>query len=162
MWPRGQHRLEIAPDLAVGDSALGFWKAIEEVFPRTRHQRCWVHKSANALNKVAISVQVNMKADYCAICGAPTSAAAEGRDVDKYGAKYDKAVACLANDREALLAFFDFQPSIGPSAHVEPDRERICDRASSNRAHKERAIGEGRQTYCDASLSTPPRKHGGN
>jgi transposase-like protein len=103
--------LEIAPDLAVGDGALGFWKAIEEVFPGTRHQRCWVHKTANVLNKVALSVQVNMKADLREIYGAPTRAAAEiAIDVfaDKYGAKYDKAVACLTKDREALLAFFDF------------------------------------------------------
>jgi len=103
--------LEIAPDLAIGDGALGFWKAIEQVFPATRHQRCWVHKSANVLNKVALSVQVNMKADLREIYGAPTRAAAETAiDVfaDKYAAKYDKAVACLTKDREALLAFFDF------------------------------------------------------
>jgi putative transposase len=106
-----QRGLEIAPDLAVGDGALGFWKTIEEVFPGTRHQRCWVHKIANVLNKVALSVQVNMKADLREIYGAPTRAAAEAAiDVfaDKYGAKYDKAVVCLAKDREALLAFFDF------------------------------------------------------
>ena len=69
-----QRGLEIAPDLAVGDGALGFWKAIEEVFPGTRHQRCWVHKTANVLNKVALSVQVNMKADLREIYGAPTRA----------------------------------------------------------------------------------------
>ena len=103
--------LEIAPDLAVGDGALGFWKAIEEAFPSTRHQRCWVHKTANVLNKVALSVQVNMKADLREIYGAPTRAAAEvAIDVfaDKYGTKYEKAVACLTKDRETLLAFFDF------------------------------------------------------
>jgi len=103
--------LEIAPDLAIGDGALGFWKAIEEIFPGTRHQRCWVHKTANVLNKVALSVQVNMKADLREIYGAPTRAAAAAAiDVfaDKYGAKYDKAVTCLTKDREALLAFFDF------------------------------------------------------
>ena len=103
--------LEIAPDLAVGDGALGFWKAIEEVFPGTRHQRCWVHKTANVLNKVALSVQVNMKADLREIYGAQTLAAAEAAiDVfaEKYGAKYEKAVTCLTKDREALLAFFDF------------------------------------------------------
>jgi putative transposase len=106
-----QRGLEIAPDLAVGDGALGFWKTIEEVFPSTGHQRCWVHKTANVLNKVALSVQVNMKADLREIYGAPTRAAAEAAiDVfaDKYGSKYDKAVACLTKDREALLAFFDF------------------------------------------------------
>jgi putative transposase len=103
--------LEIAPDLAVGDGGLGFWKAIEEAFPGTRHQRCWVHKTANVLNKVALSVQVNMRADLREIYGAPTRAAAEAAIdgfADKYGTKYDKAVACLTKDREALLAFFDF------------------------------------------------------
>jgi transposase-like protein len=106
-----QRGLEIAPDLAIGDGALGFWKAIEEVFPSTRHQRCWVHKTANLLNKVALSVQVNMKADLREIYGAPTRAAAEAAiDVfaDKYSGKYDKAVDCLTKDRDALLAFFDF------------------------------------------------------
>jgi transposase-like protein len=106
-----QRGLEIAPDLAVGDGALGFWKAIEEAFPSTRHQRCWVHKTANVLNKVALSVQVNMKADLREIYGAPTRAAAEvAIDVfaEKYRAKYDKAVVCLTQDRGALLAFFDF------------------------------------------------------
>jgi putative transposase len=79
--------------------------------PGTRHQRCWVHKTSNVLNKVALSVQVNMKADLREIYGAPTRAAAEAAtDVfaDKYGAKYERAVACLTKDREALLAFFDF------------------------------------------------------
>jgi putative transposase len=103
--------LEIAPDLAVGDGALGFWNAIDEVFPATRHQRCWVHKTANVLNKVALSVQINMKADLREIYAASTRATAEAAiDVfaEKYGAKYEKAVACLTKDREALLAFFDF------------------------------------------------------
>ena len=103
--------LSTGPQLAIGDGALGFWKAIEEVFPSTRHQRCWVHKTANVLNKVALSVQVNMKADLREIHGAPTRAAAElaiNVFADKYGAKYDKAVACLTKDRETLLAFFDF------------------------------------------------------
>ena len=106
-----QRGLAIVPELAVGDGALGFWKAIEEVSPTTRHQRCWVHKTANVLNKVPLSVQVNMKTALREIYGAPTRAAAEAAiDVfaDKYRDKYDKAVACLTKDREALLAFFDF------------------------------------------------------
>jgi putative transposase len=103
-----QRGFEIAPDLAIGDGALGFWKAMEEVFPGTRHQRCWVHKTANVLNKVTLSVQINMKADLREIYGAPTRAAAEAAIdmfADKYGTKYDKAVACLTKDCEALLAF---------------------------------------------------------
>jgi transposase-like protein len=103
--------LKIAPDIAVGDGALGFWKAIDEVFPGTRHQRCWVHKTANVLNKVALSVQANMKKDLREIHGAPTRAEAEvaiGVFAEKYGAKYARAVECLTKDRETLLAFYDF------------------------------------------------------
>jgi len=103
--------LTVAPDLAVGDGCLGLWKALEEVFPSTRHQRCWVHKTMNVLNKVALSVQVNMKVDLREIYGAQTRAEADtaiDAFADKYGAKYDKAVACLTKDHEALLTFFDF------------------------------------------------------
>jgi putative transposase len=103
--------LKIAPQIAVGDGALGFWKALDEVFPGTRHQRCWVHKTANVLNKVALSVQTNMKKDLREVYLASSRASAEvAIDVfsEKYGAKHDKAVACLTKDREALLAFFDF------------------------------------------------------
>src|SRR3979409_1184851 len=115
--------LEIAPDLAVGDGALGFWKAIEQVFPGTRHQRCWVHKIANVLNKVALSVQINMKADLREIYGAPTRAAAEAAIevfADKYGARYDKAVACLTKDREPLLTAHPVEAGVGtpPSGTV--------------------------------------------
>jgi transposase-like protein len=103
--------LKVAPEIAVGDGALGFWKALDEVFPGTRHQRCWVHKTANVLNKVALSVQANMKKDLREVYLAPSRAVAEvAIDVfsEKYGAKYDKAVECLTKDREALLALFDF------------------------------------------------------
>lgn len=103
--------LRIAPEIAVGDGALGFWKAIDEVFPGTRHQRCWVHKTANVLNKVALSVQANMKKDLREVYLAPSRAQAEvAIDVfaEKYGAKHDKAVECLTKDRKTLLAFYDF------------------------------------------------------
>ncbi len=102
--------LAIAPEIAVGDGALGFWKALDEVLPTTRHQRCWLHKAANLLNKVPKSVQGAMKADIREISAAPTRAAAEAAIaifVEKYGAKYPKAVECLTRDRDALLAFFD-------------------------------------------------------
>ena len=103
--------LTIAPEIAVGDGALGFWKALDEVFPGTRHQRCWVHKTANVLNKVTLSVQTNMKKDLREVYLAPNRASAEAAiDVfaDKYGTKYDKAVECLTKDREALLALYEF------------------------------------------------------
>jgi transposase-like protein len=99
--------LKITPEIAVGDGALGFWKALDEVFPGTPHQRCWVHKTANVLNKVALSVQANMKRDLREIYLAPSRALAEvAIDVfaEKYQAKHHKAVDCLTKDREALLA----------------------------------------------------------
>jgi transposase-like protein len=103
--------LTIAPELAIGDGALGFWKALDAVFPATRHQRCWVHKTANVLNKVALSVQANMKKDLREVYLASNRASAEvAIDIfaEKYGAKYDKAVDCLTKDRDALLAYFEF------------------------------------------------------
>src|SRR6266566_3522171 len=72
-----QRGLQIAPEIAVGDGALGFWKALDEVFPGTRHQRCWVHKTANVLNKVALSVQANMKTDLREVYLAQNRASAE-------------------------------------------------------------------------------------
>ena len=109
--------LAIAPEIAVGDGALGFWKALDEVHPGTRHQRCWVHKIGNVLNKVTLSVQAAMKADLREIHGAPTRAAAEAAVdvfVEKYGAKYPRAAECLTKDRDALLAFYGF-----PAEHWE-------------------------------------------
>ena len=106
-----QRGLQIAPEIAVGDGALGFWKALDEVFPGTRHQRCWVHKTVNVLDKVPLSVQANMKKDLREVYWAPNRAAAEAAiDVfaEKYRAKYGRAVECLAKDRDALLAFYDF------------------------------------------------------
>jgi len=106
-----QRGLKIAPEIAVGDGALGFWKAIDEVFPGTRHQRCWQHKTANVLNKVPLSVQANMKKDLREVYLAPNRASAEvAIDVfaEKYGLKYDKAVECLTKDRETMLSFYDF------------------------------------------------------
>jgi putative transposase len=103
--------LAIAPELAIGDGALGFWKALETVFPATRHQRCWVHKTSNVLNKLPKSVQPTAKADLREVWQAPDRATAEAAITtfaEKYAAKYEKAVACLAKDRDALLSFYDF------------------------------------------------------
>lgn len=102
--------LSLTPQIAVGDGALGFWKALDEVFPGTRHQRCWQHKIANVLNKVPKSIQQAMKADLREIHSAPTRAEAEvamGIFVEKYSAKYARATECLTKDRTALLAFYD-------------------------------------------------------
>ncbi len=103
--------LTVAPELAVGDGAMGFWRALDEMYPATRHQRCWQHKLVNILNKVPKSVQPNMKADLREVRDAPDRATAERAITlfaEKYGAKYPKAVDCLTRDQNALLAFFDF------------------------------------------------------
>jgi putative transposase len=103
--------LVIAPELATGDGALGFWKALDEVSPTTRHQRCTVHKTANILDKLPLSIQPAAKADLREIWAAPDRATAEAAVVTfaaKYGAQYDKAVSCLVKDRDTLLTFCDF------------------------------------------------------
>jgi len=103
--------LTIAPELATGDGALGFWKALEEVSPTTRHQRCTVHKTVNVLDKLPKSVQPAAKADLREVWTAPdrtTAEAAIASFAEKYRAKYEKAVTCLVKDRDALLTFYDF------------------------------------------------------
>jgi putative transposase len=106
---RDENGLVVDPELATGDGALGFWQALHEVWPRTRQQRCWVHKTANVLNALPKSVHGKAKQDLHAIYGAENRKEAEAaldRFVAKYGPKYDKAAACLTKDREALLAFY--------------------------------------------------------
>jgi putative transposase len=103
--------LAMAPQLAVADGALGFWKAIDEVWPKTRPQRCWVHKTANVLNKLPNSLHAKAKHALQDIWMAETRADAEAAFdgfVESYGVKYEKAVECLSRDREPLLAFYDF------------------------------------------------------
>ena len=103
--------LAAAPEIAVGDGAMGFWRALDEVFPGARHQRRWQHKAANVLNKVPRSVQPGMKAALHEACCAPdreTAVAAIAVFAEKYGAKYPKVIECLVKDQDALLAFFDF------------------------------------------------------
>jgi transposase-like protein len=106
-----QRGLAIAPKIAVGDGALGFWAALRKVFPETREQRCWVHKTANVLNKLPKSVQPKAKSDLHEIWQAETKADAETafkHFLEKYEAKYLKATECLKKDQDELLAFYDF------------------------------------------------------
>ena len=103
--------LTIPPRLAVGDGALGFWAAVREIYPDTRPQRCWVHKTANVLNYLPKSLQPKAKASLHEIWMAETKAqalVAFEQFVTTFEAKYPKAVECLVKDREALLAFYDF------------------------------------------------------
>lgn len=100
-----------APKLAVGDGALGFWAALDEVYGKTRHQRCWMHKTGNVLNYAPKSVQAKMKQVLHEVWQAETREAAEAafdKFVVMFEAKYPKATQCLQKDREELLAFYDF------------------------------------------------------
>lgn len=103
--------LKTAPELAIGDGALGFWKALAQVFPTTRVQRCWVHKTANVLNNLPKSQQAKAKSALHEIYMAETKDEAQTafeRFIKTYDAKYPKAVECLSKDRDVLLAFYDF------------------------------------------------------
>jgi putative transposase len=103
--------LSSGPQLAVGDGALGFWKALEEVWPTTRAQRCWVHKTANVLNKLPNSLHTKAKRALHNIWMAETRKDAEAAldvFIETYSRKYEKAAECVAKDRDALLAFYDF------------------------------------------------------
>jgi transposase-like protein len=107
-----KHRgLKTAPELAIGDGALGFWKALTKVYHNTSWQRCWVHKTANVLNKLPKSIQAKAKEKLHQIWMAPDKAEAQKHFDDFisiYGDKYPKAAKCLQKDREVLLTFYDF------------------------------------------------------
>lgn len=103
--------LKTAPELAIGDGALRFWKALSQAFPTTRVQRGWVHKTANMLNNLPKSQQPKAKSALHEIYMAETKDEAQkafDRFIKTYDAKYSKAVECLSKDRDVLLAFYDF------------------------------------------------------
>jgi len=103
--------LVVDPKLATGDGALGFWKAIAQVYPNTREQRCWVHKTANVLDKLPKRLQPEATEKLHQIWMAATKADADQAFdlfVATYQAKYPKATECLAKDRDVLLTFYDF------------------------------------------------------
>ena len=107
--------LKVAPELAMGDGALGFWSALAEVYPTTQAQRCWVHKTANVLNKLPKKVQAKAKQALHQIWQAPTKCDAEqafDQFIAVYQDKWPKATECLTKDRNQLMAFYDY-----PAAH---------------------------------------------
>ncbi len=103
--------LKVAPKLAVGDGALGFWKALPQIFGETRWQRCWMHKTGNVLDKLPKNIQARAKENLHQIWMAETKVDAEkafDHFIESYEAKYPKATECLAKDRDVLLTFYDF------------------------------------------------------
>ena len=110
-----QQGLNTAPQLAIGDGALGFWQAVAKKWPNTRTQRCWVHKTANVLNKVPKALQPKIKDALKEIWQSKTRKEAEtalNNLQERFETKYPKAMTCLKKDETALLAFYDF-----PAAH---------------------------------------------
>ncbi len=137
-----------APKLAVGDGALGFWKALRKVFPKTREQRCWVHKTANVLNKLPKSLQAKAKSNLHEIWMAETRDDANDafdRFVQKYEAKYIRAIECLKKDRDVLLTFYDF-----PAEHWIHLRTTnpIESTFATVRLRHRRTKGNGNRTAC--------------
>ena len=144
--------LRIAPDLAVGDGALGFWKALRKVYPETREQRCWVHKTANVLDKMPKKVQPSAKGMLQEIWMAETKDDAEkafDAFTETFEAKYPKAVSCLVKDREVLLTFYDF-----PAEHWRHIRTTnpIESTFATIRLRTRRTKGSGSRKACLAMV----------
>jgi transposase-like protein len=136
------------PKLAIADGASGFWAACRKVWPTTREQRCWVHKTANVLNKLPKSVQPKSKAMLHEIWQAQTRATAEKAFdlfVTTFEAKYPKAVECLTKDRDVLLAFYEF-----PAEHWIHLRTTnpIESTFATVRLRHRRTKGSGSRTAC--------------
>lgn len=144
--------LVIDPRLAVADGALGFWAAVRKCWPTTREQRCWVHKTANVLNRLPRGMQPKAKDRLHEIWMAATrkdANAAFDAFVQDFGAKFDSAVACLEKDRDALLAFYDF-----PAEHWRHLRTTnpIESTFSTVRLRHRRTKGNGSRDACLAMV----------
>jgi putative transposase len=146
------HGLSIDPKLATGDGALGFWKALAQVFPTTRPQRCWVHKTANVLDQLPKRLQPHTKEMIHQIWMADTHAAASqafDAFLEAYDAKYPKACECLAKDRDQLLAFYDFPAEHWIHLRTTNPIESVF---ATVRLRHRRTKGSGSRTACLAMV----------
>ena len=144
--------LTIDPKLAVGDGALGFWKAVAEVYPTTKEQRCWVHKTANVLDKLPKNMQPKAKGMIHEIWMADTRENADkafDAFLETYRAKYPKVCDCLSKDRSELLAFYDF-----PAEHWKHLRTTnpIESTFATIRLRHRRTKGNGTRRACLAMM----------
>ena len=140
--------LTMPPKLAVGDGALGFWAALAKVWPTTKEQRCWVHKTANVLDKLPKNKQAAAKAKLHQIWMAETrkeAQAAFDAFLEDYRAKYPKAAECLQKDRDELLAFYDFPAEHW--AHLRTTNPIESTFATVRLRHR-RTKGNGSRTAC--------------
>jgi transposase-like protein len=144
--------LEVEPALAIGDGALGFWKAMRQVWDSTREQRCWVHKMANILDKLPKGSQPKAKGMLHEIYLAETKAEAEKAFdlfVKTYEAKYPKAAECLTKDREALLTFYDFPGEHWVHLRTTNPIESVF---ATVRLRHDKTKGSGTRTACLAMV----------
>ena len=144
--------LAIDPKVAVGDGALGFWKALPAVFPTTKEQRCWVHKTANILDKLPKNKQPGAKEMIHQIWMADTrenATKAFDAFLETYQAKYPKACECLSKDRDELLVFYDF-----PAEHWKHLRTTnpIESTFATIRLRHRRTKGNGTRRACLAMM----------
>lgn len=147
-----QRGLTTSPKVATGDGAMGFWAALREIYPSTREQRCWVHKTANVLDKMPKSLHEKAKAMVQAIWMAETrKEALKAFDlfVQTFDAKYPKATECLVKDRDVLLTFYDF-----PAEHWIHLRTTnpIESTFATVRLRTVRTKGSGSRTACLAMV----------
>ena len=141
------------PELAIGDGAMGFWAALEEVYGETRQQRCWMHKTMNVLNCLPKSIQAKAKQALHAIWQAETKAEAEKAFdlfLETYEPKYPKATLCLEKDREELMTFYDF-----PAQHWQSIRTSnpIESTFGTIRHRTKRSKGRNGPTNLDSAVS---------
>jgi hypothetical protein len=133
--------LEVGPRLAVGDGALGFWKALDQVYPDAAHQRCWFHKLGNVLTDLPKSLHGKAKSNLQAIWMAATRQDASDafkRFLKRYAAKYPKATEKLAKGREALALLLRLPGrSLGAPAHHQPHRVHLRHGAPSHQPDQE-------------------------
>ena len=144
--------LEIEPSLAIGDGALGFWAAMRQVWHTTREQRCWVHKTANVLDKLPKGSQPKAKGMLHEIYLAESrEAAIKAFDlfVTTYEAKYPKATACLSRDRDVLLTFYDFPAEHWLHIRTTNPIESVF---STVRLRHSKTKGSGTRTACLAMV----------
>jgi putative transposase len=140
--------LEIEPHLAIGDGALGFWKAMRQVWDTTKEQRCWVHKTANVLDKLPKGSQPKAKRMLHEIYQAEGRKEAEKAFdlfVSTYEAKYPKATECLTKDRDVLLTFYDFPAEHWVHIRTTNPIESVF---STVRLRHAKTKGSGSRTAC--------------
>jgi transposase-like protein len=144
--------LEVEPALAIGDGALGFWKAMRQVWDTTREQRCWVHKTANVLDKLPKGSQPKAKRMLHEVDMAESREKA-GRAFDQfvksYGAKYPKATECLVKNRDVLLAFYDFPAEHWLHVRTTNPIESVF---STVRLRRDKTKGNGSRSACLAMV----------